>query len=79
MSGTIDCAIFDSRVDFPTKVLHSATQVMITKILKNEALFTFEDIPPGTYALVVFHDENMASLTPTGRGSQRKATVFQTM
>jgi uncharacterized protein (DUF2141 family) len=58
-TGTIDCAIFDSPVGFPAKVLHSATQVMITKILKKEARFTFEDLPPGTYAVVVFHDENM--------------------
>jgi uncharacterized protein (DUF2141 family) len=58
-TGSLDCAIFDSTVGFPTKVLHSATQVMITKILKKEARFTFEDLPPGTYALVAFHDENM--------------------
>jgi uncharacterized protein (DUF2141 family) len=56
--GTVDCAIFESSVGFPTKVLRSATQVLITKILKKEARFTFEDLPPGTYALVAFHDEN---------------------
>jgi uncharacterized protein (DUF2141 family) len=58
-TGTLDCAIFDSPVGFPTKVLFSATQVMITKILKKEARFSFEDLPPGTYALVAYHDENM--------------------
>ena len=29
------------------------------KIRKTEARCDFEDIPPGTYALAVIHDENM--------------------
>jgi uncharacterized protein (DUF2141 family) len=58
-TGTIDCAIFDPPVGFPKEVLRSATQAMIIKIRNKEALCTFEDIPPGTYALAVIHDENM--------------------
>ena len=58
-TGTIDCAIFDSPVGFPIEVLRSATEVMIMKIRNKEARCTFEDIPPGTYALAVIHDEKM--------------------
>jgi len=32
---------------------------MIIKVRHTEARCDFEDIPPGTYALVVIHDENM--------------------
>jgi len=32
---------------------------MIIKIRKAQARCDFEDIPPGTYAMVVIHDENM--------------------
>jgi uncharacterized protein (DUF2141 family) len=58
-TGTVDCALFDSPVGFPTEFLHSATNVMIIKIRKTQARCDFEDIPPGTYAMAVIHDENM--------------------
>jgi uncharacterized protein (DUF2141 family) len=58
-TGTVDCALFDSPVGFPTEALLSATNVMVIKVRKTEARCDFEDIPPGTYALAVFHDENM--------------------
>jgi uncharacterized protein (DUF2141 family) len=32
---------------------------MVIKIRKAQARCDFEDIPPGTYAIVVIHDENM--------------------
>jgi uncharacterized protein (DUF2141 family) len=32
---------------------------MIIKIRKLQARCDFEDIPPGTYAMAVIHDENM--------------------
>jgi len=32
---------------------------MIIKVRRTEARCDFEDIPPGTYALAVIHDENM--------------------
>ena len=57
--GTVACALFDSPVGFPTEFLHSATNVMIIKIRKAQARCDFEDIPPGTYAMVVIHDANM--------------------
>jgi uncharacterized protein (DUF2141 family) len=58
-TGTVDCALFSSPVGFPIEVLLSATKVMVTKIRNTEARCDFEDIPPGTYALAVVHDENM--------------------
>lgn len=58
-TGTVVCALFESPVGFPTEVLRSATNVMVIKIRKSQARCDFEDIPPGTYAIAVIHDENM--------------------
>jgi len=58
-TGTVACALFESPVGFPIEVLSSATNVMVIKIRKTQARCDFEDIPPGTYAIAVIHDENM--------------------
>jgi len=58
-TGTVDCALFDSPEGFPIEALRSAMNVMVIKIRKTEARCDFEDIPPGTYAITVIHDENM--------------------
>lgn len=58
-AGTIACALFESPAGFPIEFLHSATNVMVIKVRKTQARCDFEDIPPGTYALAVIHDENM--------------------
>jgi uncharacterized protein (DUF2141 family) len=58
-TGTVDCALFDAPEGFPIEVLHSATQVMVIKVRQTQARCDFADIPPGTYALAVIHDENM--------------------
>ena len=58
-TGTVDCALFDSPEGFPIEVLRSATNVMVIKVRKTQARCDFEDIPPGTYAIAVIHDENM--------------------
>ena len=58
-TGSVACALFESPVGFPIEFLHSATNVMIIKIRKAQARCDFEDIPPGTYAMAVIHDENM--------------------
>ena len=58
-TGTVACALFESPQGFPVEFLHSATNVMVIKIRKSQARCDFEDIPPGTYALAVIHDENM--------------------
>ena len=58
-AGTVACALFESPVGFPTEFLHSATNIMVIKVRDKQARCDFEDIPPGTYALAVIHDENM--------------------
>lgn len=49
----------ESAAGFPTEFLHKATNIMVIKIRDTQARCDFEDIPPGTYALAVVHDENM--------------------
>jgi uncharacterized protein (DUF2141 family) len=58
-TGTVDCSLFDSPEGFPHEVLRSARKVMVMKVRDTQARCDFEDIPPGTYALVAIHDENM--------------------
>jgi uncharacterized protein (DUF2141 family) len=55
----VACALFESQDGFPQDYLRSATNIMVIKIRKSQARCDFEDIPPGTYAIVVVHDENM--------------------
>jgi uncharacterized protein (DUF2141 family) len=58
-TGTVACALFDSPVGFPIEFLRYATNIMVIKIQEAKARCHFLDIPPGTYALAVIHDENM--------------------
>jgi uncharacterized protein (DUF2141 family) len=58
-AGNVACALFESSVGFPAEYLRSATNIMVIKVRHREARCDFEDIAPGTYALVVVHDENM--------------------
>ena len=58
-TGTVACALFESPAGFPIEYLRSATNIMVIKIRKTQARCDFEDIPPGTYAIAVIHDENM--------------------
>jgi uncharacterized protein (DUF2141 family) len=64
-TGTVACALFESPAGFPVEFLHFATNVMVIKIRQTQARCDFEDIPPGTYALAVVHDENMNGLLDT--------------
>ena len=58
-TGTVACALFESPDGFPKEFLRSATNVMVIKIRKAQARCDFEDIPAGTYAIAVIHDENL--------------------
>jgi uncharacterized protein (DUF2141 family) len=58
-TGTIACALFESPAGFPIEYLRYATNIMVIKIRETQARCDFLDIPPGTYALAVIHDENM--------------------
>ena len=76
-TGTVACALFESPAGFPSEFLHSATNVMIIKIRKSQARCDFEDIPPGTYAMVVIHDENMnGKLDTNGLGIPKEGYGF---
>jgi len=57
--GTVACALFESPAGFPIEYLRYATNIMVIKIRDTQARCDFLDIPPGTYALAVIHDENM--------------------
>jgi uncharacterized protein (DUF2141 family) len=58
-AGGVACALFESSVGFPSEYLRYATNIMVIKVRDKQARCDFEDIPPGTYALAVVHDENM--------------------
>jgi uncharacterized protein (DUF2141 family) len=58
-AGVVACALFETSEGFPTEFLRSATNVIMTKVQDAQARCDFVDIPPGTYALAVIHDENM--------------------
>lgn len=58
-TGTVACALFESAVGFPAEFMRHATNIMVIKVRRAQARCDFEDIPPGTYALAVVHDENM--------------------
>jgi uncharacterized protein (DUF2141 family) len=58
-TGTVACALFESPAGFPVGYLRYATNIMVIKVRERQAPCGFSDIPPGTYALGVIHDENM--------------------
>jgi uncharacterized protein (DUF2141 family) len=58
-TGAVVCALFKTSEGFPSEFMHSATNIIMTKIQDTQARCDFVDIPTGTYALAVIHDENM--------------------
>lgn len=56
--GTVACALFESSAGFPKEYLRHATGMMAKEIRDTKARCHFVGIQPGTYALVVIHDEN---------------------
>lgn len=58
-TGVIACGLFKTSEGFPTEFLHSATNIIMTKVQDAQARCDFINIPMGTYALAVIHDENM--------------------
>jgi uncharacterized protein (DUF2141 family) len=57
--GTVDCALFNSPSGFPADTLRSALRLSAMKVPDRMGHCDFDDLPPGKYALVVLHDENM--------------------
>jgi uncharacterized protein (DUF2141 family) len=66
-TGTVACALFESPEGFPFEYLKYATNIMVIKIRDVQARCDFLDIPPGTYALAVIHDENRNGQLDTNR------------
>ncbi len=56
-AGAIHCALFGSADGFPRQrdKARARTQAALQK---GSATCEFKDLPPGTYAVAVFHDEN---------------------
>ena len=65
--GTVACALFESRTGFPNEFLRYATNIMVMRIRATQARCDFLDIPPGTYAIAVVHDENRNGKLDTNR------------
>lgn len=55
--GQVLCALFSSAPDFPKKPENALAHAKST-IAHEQATCEFQSIPPGTYAVSVFHDEN---------------------
>ncbi|WP_410279426.1 DUF2141 domain-containing protein [Guyparkeria sp.] len=58
-TGKVACALFESPAGFPREFVKSATHIAMLEIRDTRARCHFLDIPPGTYALAVIHDENL--------------------
>lgn len=82
-TGKVACALFESPEGFPKEFLQSATNIAMLEIRETRARCHFLDIPPGTYALAVIHDENLDGKLATnwlgipkeGYGFSNKAKV----
>ncbi|QBQ53937.1 DUF2141 domain-containing protein [Nitrosococcus wardiae] len=57
-AGAVACALFEAPDGFPNEFMRSAVNLMMIKVRDKEAHCHFIDIPLGTYALAVIHDEN---------------------
>ena len=66
-NGAVACALFEAPEGFPAEFLRYATNLMMVKVRDTQARCDFLDIPPGTYALAVIHDENMDGTLDTNR------------
>ncbi|HMO38124.1 MAG TPA: DUF2141 domain-containing protein [Saprospiraceae bacterium] len=55
--GVCRAYLFDQPAYFPNKV-EKALASKVVKISENKASLTFENVPAGTYAISVIHDEN---------------------
>jgi uncharacterized protein (DUF2141 family) len=63
--GQIGCGLWASEKGFP-KDRSVALQTKWCPIANKESLCNFDPIPPGTYAVACFHDENNNGILDTG-------------
>ena len=57
-TGAVACALFEAPEGFPTEFMRFAANLMMVRVRGAKATCSFEQIPLGTYALAVIHDEN---------------------
>jgi uncharacterized protein (DUF2141 family) len=57
-TGAVACALFEAPEGFPAEFMRFAANLMMVRVRVAKATCSFEQIPPGTYALAVIHDEN---------------------
>jgi len=55
--GRLNCSLFTANQDFPTNNQHQA-RIATAPIVKGTGTCKYSDVAPGTYAVVVFHDED---------------------
>lgn len=55
--GQVLCALFSSAADFPKRADRAVAHAK-SEISEKHATCDFQGVPPGTYAVSVFHDEN---------------------
>lgn len=55
--GWVWCSLYASEDGFPNK-FKQAKKMVKAKIKSKTAVCVFQDVPPGTYAVSAFHDEN---------------------
>ena len=56
-TGKVMLAVFTNADDFPTK-FENAYRKVVGTILNNSSTVVMENVPYGTYGIVIFHDEN---------------------
>ena len=79
-TGAVACALFEAPEGFPTEFMRFAANLMMVRVRGAKATCTFEELPPGTYAFAVIHDENRdgkratdwMGLPKEGHGFQRR-------
>ncbi len=75
-NGNLACVIFISPEGFPKKFLGSAKTVIIKKTQKTQAQCDFADIPPGTYAIAVIHENMNGKLDTNWMGIPKEGYGF---
>jgi uncharacterized protein (DUF2141 family) len=63
--GQVGCALYSSAKGFP-KDASAALETRFCPIDKNSSACVFRPVPPGTYAIACFHDENGNGKLDTG-------------
>jgi uncharacterized protein (DUF2141 family) len=72
--GQIACALFASKEDFPDA--DHAMMSDVVRVKSRQGVCRFQDVPAGTYAVALFHDENEDKVLNTFLGIPREGFGF---